>query len=1121
MRNCYHTSGIGAIKMSYSSGIPVRGIRVVILENSVKAAFHKYSGPPEVNGTSSSTPRKFSQTVQTRGRNGNWYVFFLLLGTLCMSAGKVFAQSTNASITGVVSDNLGEMLPGAAVIVRNESTGFETGTVTNAKGEYSFRQLPLGKPYSVTASFVSYQTQKRTGYSLNFGDNLTINITLSQSTTALEEVVVTDRGYTREIQQAGAATSITAGQIKSLPNEGRNFTRLNSLSPLQGASDFSLGGQRATGTNITIDGMNARNQWTNGTVAEGPYAISLEAIREYKVITNAYDVTQGRQSGGSISAVTKSGTNNLEGSAFTYFRNNALSSSYDIRGVKREQDFSNYQSGFSLGGPIIKDKLHFFVAYDRQDASQPLVIADIKSEEDERRLGIRKDSLDKLIQIATDLYGLPGGQVGQFNRKTTTNTAFVRLDWQINQKHRLTLRSNTTHYLSPYNDSDNSNIELLESYNNFKDISTTAMIGLRSSLSPKITNEFNVQYLYSYKPKTPQDYLPFQNIPRAIVNVTSPFPTEPNPKASQTRTVQFGGQRFSPESNLMHQVHLTNTAYWNTDRVNFTFGTDNMVTYMDTYLSSEQNGRFYFNNLQDLAQLRPYRYAREVPLQGAPTVQQTILDLSVFAQAGLRPYPNVNLDLGIRYDATAFLTSGTYNALVDETLGIRTDVKPQDWNNIQPRLQVTWDIGGRQRDVLKIGGGVFAAQPHYYAMVNNIQNSGSMVGSIDVTGDLVPKPDFNAYREDVSTIPGIPPGVDYVSTINAVNNRFQVPSTFKGNINYNHFFSERIRVGLNAIFAGTTHNYVYVDRNLVDEPYFRLTSEENRGIYVPANKINTRGQTNWLDSRKTSEVGRVLELISPGKGHQATFVADASVQLGADGYINASYTYNTTKDNSSYNCCVANTSTFLQVKDDPRRLNYSYSNTQFRDKLVLNGATPSWKGFQLGATVIGIGGTRYSFLVGGGTSLNGDFVLNNDLPFVYDPNDPTTPEAIRTGMQGLLDNPDTDQSVKDYIKNSLGKIAARNGGVNPFAYTVDLRLIKAIKTFRNQRLELSADAFNFLNLLNREWGRNNNRGNTNLLNIRGFDQNLQQYQYAVQNINAQQIGGTPWRIQLGIRYSFQ
>ena len=228
---------------------------------------------------------------------------FMLLLALLSGAHSGFAQATDASITGTVKDATNnELLPGATITIRNDATGFETHTITNAKGEYALHQLPLGKPYSISASFVGLQTVKQTGYSLNYGDKLNVDIVLSASETALKEVVISEKGFVKEVQQAGASTSITAAQIKSLPNEGRNFTRLNNLSPLQGGDNFSFGGQRATGANVTIDGMNAKNQWTNGTVAEGPYAISLEAIREYKVITNDYDVTQGRQSGGAISA---------------------------------------------------------------------------------------------------------------------------------------------------------------------------------------------------------------------------------------------------------------------------------------------------------------------------------------------------------------------------------------------------------------------------------------------------------------------------------------------------------------------------------------------------------------------------------------------------------------------------------------------------------------------------------------------------------------------------------------------------------------------------------------------------------------------------------------------------
>jgi hypothetical protein len=220
---------------------------------------------------------------------------------------------------------------------------------------------------------------------------------------------------------------------------------------------------------------------------------------------------------------------------------------------------------------------------------------------------------------------------------------------------------------------------------------------------------------------------------------------------------------------------------------------------------------------------------------------------------------------------------------------------------------------------------------------------------------------------------------------------------------------------------------------------------------------------------------------------------------------------------------VANTSTFRAIKDDPRDQTVAYSDFQFSDKLVLSAASPSIKGFQLGAVMNGVGGTRYSFLVGGNKSINGDFVLTNDLAYVFDPNNPAVTEAIRTGIKGLLDNPDVTQSVKDYINKSVGSVAERNGGVNPFYYTLDLRLTKDFRVYKNHNLGFSADCFNFMNLLDKTKGVSYNHGNVNLLTMTTFDQNTKNYNYNVEAGAGRKLstaGGNPWRIQLGLRYSF-
>ncbi|MEL4307016.1 TonB-dependent receptor [Joostella sp. CR20] len=1026
------------------------------------------------------------------------------------------AQSTNASIRGKFTDSNEIPLMGVTIMLENTSTGFKTGAISNEEGDFIFQQLPLGGPYHFSASYIGFSTVVKNDIILNQSDVVEFNIVMQENINNLEEITLTGESLTQRINQIGSSTKISSAQIENLPSEGRNFTRLTSLSPLQGGGSLNLGGQRRSSTNLTIDGANARNTLTAGEIGGGPYTLSQEAVREFEVSTNDYSVTQGRQGGGALNIVTKSGTNELHGSAFFYHRADALQSKYNIAGQDRNADFYTSQYGFSLGGPIIKNKLHFFTTYERQDAGDPVSIADIQSDADANRLGISEENLNRFLSIARNLYGVSDSQqVGQFDRKTTANNFFSRLDWQINDKHRLTIRNLYNDWDSPLNSSDNSDIEIVESWSDYKSKENSTLLSLRSNFSSSLTNEFKIQYQYAERSFNPSPQLPHANIPRAIVEVESVLPNG----NTSARDVQLGGQRYSPETNLEKQWHIANTAYWNLDNVNFTFGTDNTITYLETLLSNEQNGRFFFDSLDDFENLNPSRYAREVPLKGTPLVKQTVLDLSLFAEIDFYLHKDLNVVAGLRWDATSFQDGAEYNPVVDEELGIRTDVKPNDWNNIQPRLQLTWNVNGKDSDIIRLGGGMFTSQPHYYAQVNNIQNSGTLLGAIDVTGTAVPTPNFNDYRNDPSTAPGIPEGEVPFSTINAVSKDFEVPTIYKANLSYTHFFENGINIGVNALISHTKNNYVYQEANLVAEPYF--VTPEGREVFVPANTIPENGVIDWKYSRQSDKVGRALLLTSDGIVDQAALIIEAGAPIGKDGYINTSITFNKSKDNSSYNCCVANTSTFLPVEGDPRDLNYGYSDNHFGTKFILNGATPSWKGFKLGVTAIGSGGSRYSLMVDDNTSANGDFNLRNDIAYIYDPNDPTTPQNISDAYQQILNDPSTAQSFKDYLKNSFGGFAERNGGENPFYYTIDMRLTKDFNFYKNQKLQLSADIFNLSNLLSKEWGANHEFGNRDFMKITGFNQDTQRYNYDVQTgAGTTPIGGTPWRLQLGARYSF-
>ncbi|UFH55805.1 TonB-dependent receptor [Spirosoma sp. KNUC1025] len=1056
----------------------------------------------------------------------------LLLLFTCFFINEIIAQTTQASISGVISEKEKSPLPGATVQVRNESTGFTTGTVTNAKGEYSFKEIPLGGPYTIRVTFIGYGEQKRTGYMVNQGDAIRISLTMQEADQSLEVVQVVASGLKNKTDNLGAATAISAKTLISMPVNGRNFTQLVNLSPLTNSSG-SLSGQLGSSTNYTIDGMTAKNPTSAGATTSrsgAPYSISIEAVREFKVITNQYDVVYGRAGGGLVSAVTKAGTNKLTGSVFNYTRANWLSSRYDIRGNVRNVPFSTNQFGFSLGGPIIKDKLHYFVVWDHQQDSRPLIIADVQTPLDESRFNVTNATLNRYVDIARSKYGVANTQqFGTFPKNRGTDAAFARIDWQINANNLLTIRDNYTNDRNKLGLADNTAINIYESYGNDYNIDNSLLATLRTTISPKITNELKLQYLYTYQKSGPGDQLPAANIPRNIVeNVTSTVEGR-----TLSTNIQMGGHRFAQEGFTNNVLQLVDNFYYNTDRIQYTFGADLMYTHAKSLYGSEVNGRFHYINdasgsaLDNFNNLKPYRFYREVPLVADPTVYGNIYNLGAYGQLSTHLIPELEMTAGLRFDYSIY-PKAQFNQVVFDDLKLRTDNQIKSFI-AQPRIQFNWDVNNEHRTFIRLGAGVFASDINNYMLINNLTFDGKHFATVDVRGANVPTPDFAAYRQNASSIPTL--AQFQVPTINMTGPDAKIPVLYKANISYSRFLTDKLKVGVSGYMSLGRNNYMYIDRNMVAEPFFRLANEANRGVYVPLASMPTTGVGDWQQGRLSNRLGRVLELNSEGRVNQFAAVVDATWQYFRDGEITASYTWNDTRDNVTYNGNVANTATLvLPVKDDPRNLsNVTYSDNQFRNKVVVYGTLPSFFGVTLGFRYTGIGGTRYSLLSGANT--NADFVATNDLAFVFDRNNPEVAANVRTGLQALLDNPAASQSLKNYINAYSGRIAERNGGINGFYGVLDIRALKRFRFGKNYALEFSVDVFNFTNLLRRDWGTNKSLGTQALYAlsvpatsttaaIPGFTASVPQYNYRVNNTGAVTPSGDPFQVQLGARFSF-
>lgn len=1022
----------------------------------------------------------------------------IVLGMLFLSLGTMaYAQTTQASILGKVTGTGNAPQEKIKVTIINESTGFKTETETNSKGEYIFKEIPLGGPYTVIVN-----DEKKEGYSVNFGDQVTVNMSLGDGEKLIEEVVV-NGNLKNKIGNLGAATAISAKNIGLLPVNGRNFTSLTDLSPLSGRGG-NLSGQLGSSTNFTIDGMTAKNPTSAGSTTSrsgAPYSISIEAVREFKITTNQYDVTLGRSGGGTVSAVTKSGTNKFSGSAFEYLRTGWLSSKYDIRGNERKNDFSTSQFGVTLGGPIIKNKLHFFAAWDHQLDSRPLIIADVQTKEDALRFNVTNETLNQVLNIARAKYGVGNTpQFGTFDKVRNSDAGFLRLDWQINPKHLLTLRNNFTYDMNKNGLSDNTAINFFESYGNDKNLDNSLLLTLRSNVKPNLTNELKAQYLYTFQDSYQNDELG-RPVPRAIVERV-PSTIE---GSNLTTNIQIGGHRFAQESFRNNVFQIVDNVYYNTDKVKYTFGADIMYTRAKSIYGSEVNGRFQFLGIDNFNNLTPYRFYREVPLMEDNSVKSDIWNVGLYWQIQSKIAKGLDFTGGLRVDYGGYPKAEFNQKLFDE-MGIRTDNQIQSFI-IQPRFQFDWNINEENKDFLKFGAGVFSSDINNYMIINNLVFDGKHLATVDVNPTTIGlTPDFASYRSDYGTVPTL---AQYqLPTINYTGEDAKVPVVYKANISYTHFFNERFRAGIAGYMALGRNNYFYYDRNMVSNPYFTLDNEGGRGVFVPVTSVNANGTMNWKDGRVNSNFGRVLELVSDGKVNQFSFVLDTSYRYYKDGEITASYTWSDIKDNTSYNGNVANSATLsTMIQSDPRDLRMTYSDNQFRNKVVLYGNSPTFYGFTVGIRYSGIGGTRFSVTAGG--NVNGDFVDSNDLAYIF-PN----------LTQSLLDNPEVGKALKDYITEYNNGIAERNGGKNGFYGIWDVRVAKKIKFEKIGGFELSLDIFNVANLLNREWGVNKSYGNTSLYRITGFDSATKQLKYSLNTSGLEPLSGNPYQIQLGAKYTF-
>ena len=1071
-------------------------------------------------------------TLISRSRAASFVRAALLTTCLATSASVLRAQATEGYVSGIVRLQDGTAVADANVTARNEATGFQEVRRSDARGRFVFAQLPIGGPYTITARKLGLGAERRTGITLNLGDRVTLEYALKAAAQQLVAVDVRADQETKRVARIGASFVVDQQKIRDLPIADRSFADLSIIAPTTSragtggiiTSSSSIAGGRVSSTDIRVDGVQMKNTiWGTG-FGRGPYSLSVEAIREFEIVTNVYDVSQGRQGAGAVNVATLSGTNTTTGSLFAYNRNESFAARTNFLNQNVSQ-FSNWQLGGSIAGPIIKDKLHYVVAYDRQAVTEPFFTLDVTTPADWSRLQVAPDSVTRFLNILRRDYGLSASQqTGRFDRANTLNTLFARADWTINDRNRLTLRHNYSDWIYG-NSIPDRELSVLESRGNQFSRENQFLASLKSSLGGSGTNDMRFSYTNRILKNEPNTRLP-----RGWVTVAS---TLPDGRTGTPQILQFGGQRTSPELQTEQSFQFVNITRFERGNFSYTLGTDNSLQNLSMFVSIETDGLFQFPSLAALEARRPSSFARLVPLQNLePRMRQNVFDGGAFAQVEYRPRESMTVAGGLRYDVTAFLTGATLNQAALSALGKRTDRKPLS-QQLQPRGQFTWNIGNRGTDLVRIGSGLFTAAPHYMAHINHLLNDGSQLGDVLLTGSAAPTPDFAAYRQDFANTPGIPQGSSTrPAYLNLFADDYRVPQTWKSDISFQRrFLDGRLSLGVTGQYADTRNNYRYYDLNLPATPAFRLSNENNRPVFVPPSVITNPAQAGVagrVAARPFPQFQRVLEFRSDASLIQKALILEGNLALGRGANLGGSFTFNSTRDNNSFNCCIAITSVFTPVQGDPRDLAWGPSANDFRHKLVLFGSLPEVFGGKLSFRAIGQSGNPWSATVAqdinyDDVGVGGSFANQNDLAFIFDPSAPGLDPALAAGMNTLLNN--QGNRARKYLRGNLGRIAGRNAIRNPFVTQVDLRYAQRLPTIRGQSAEFTVDVFNALSWLNSTWAGGGFRvvpgGNQTLLRVTGFDAATNNYRYAVNPTFGQSVlTGNRYQVQAGVRYRF-
>ncbi len=974
---------------------------------------------------------------------------------------------TTSAVTGMVTSDAGTPLAGARVSVTDSRTGVTRRVSTNDVGRFYVAHLQPGGPYTIQARILGYRPQTRAGVRLNLGGTEAVSFQLEQTAIELEAIVVTaETDPVFSASRTGTSSTITPDEVSNFPTLGRNVIAFAELSPHVSIVDGgpSIGGQNNRFNNIQIDGaVNndvfglADNGLPGGQV--GAKAISLEAIQEFQVLTAPFDVRHSNFSGGLINAVTKSGTNEFHGSAFTFHRNERFVSDLDGEPFG---DFNDTQFGFTLGGPVQQDKIHFFLSGEFEIQDSPTPGAGVEPggtvDPDAIEARVHPDSAQRLISIMEGL-GFSASDVGTsavIGLDNPRTNLFGRLDFALSDRHRLVLRHN---YSRARADRGPFRASFVHSFSSqaqdFTSITNSTVAQLFSTLGDRWQNELlvNVEFVRDER-------LPVVDIAQIIVENDSDF----GATGILGTDLQFGAERFSHANKLDQDViQLTDNLTGTFGNHVVTFGTHNELFRFSNVFFEGSIGLYDFASLADLESGIVDRY--QVRGLGAgitdPATEFSMLSLGGYAQDEWTLNDQLTLTLGFRVEVPISLDDPLENpAFAAAFPGLNTSTIPSGNPVWQPRFGFNWNAPGQYQTQVRGGVGLFAGRPPFVWLSNAFGNTGLESTFLSCSGG-------NAPALNPANYPDSPPqacvdgttGAGSVSFINLADKDLKFPLDLKLSLGIDRELPAGFSVTVEGLFTKSLEQIAFEEVNLVGQQGTDA-SQGGRPLFgVPTS-------SGFAPVRVSDAFPQVVRLTNRSENRALLLSFELKRQFSDWLRFRSSYTYSDVEDTQSLFSSQA-TSNFgrTAINGDPSNPKRTTSNLERPHKVVLS-ATGRWnlgKGFDLEITpqYFGQSGLPYTYVARG--DLNGDGyrggAVSRDNDLIYVPNDVVTEMTFRDGPSEaqLFENFINSESC---LSEARGSLLERNTCRNPWRSRFDLRASIGLPGGGPRRLRIMVDVIN-------------------------------------------------------------